>query len=263
MKNLILENKLKRPEIVTEALQLYKFYIEIAGYKLELTRKTSTRNYTIKKQEGTAVGDAFGVVPEEILQDAVGGYRLAILIYSEPLGTNPLQYPYNLNGMTPISIPESWYINSSNPAETLCAFMLHEAGHAGFMFKDFYKTDVTHLPNNRDINPMEYDRRQLGLSTQNQIYYYADLLRELHPYLENVPAVPTYRRTLRLGIIGDDVSELQRVLKKKGYFTYPFITKTFGAITQKAVKDFQKANFMLVDGIAGPKTLEKLYGTSS
>lgn len=63
---------------------------------------------------------------------------------------------------------------------------------------------------------------------------------------------------------GDDskfVSLLQTRLKEKGYFTYGEITTFFGAITQKAVEGYQADAGLDVDGVAGPITLKKLFGS--
>jgi N-acetylmuramoyl-L-alanine amidase len=56
---------------------------------------------------------------------------------------------------------------------------------------------------------------------------------------------------LKLGSIGDDVKKLQRILKI-------VIDGDFGPITEKAVKAFQQKMGLLVDGIIGPKSWEKL-----
>ncbi|WP_299459053.1 peptidoglycan-binding protein [uncultured Microscilla sp.] len=56
---------------------------------------------------------------------------------------------------------------------------------------------------------------------------------------------------LKIGDKGDQVRWLQRKLRimDDGWF---------GVITEKAVKDYQRENDLLVDGIAGPKTLATL-----
>lgn len=56
---------------------------------------------------------------------------------------------------------------------------------------------------------------------------------------------------LKLGSIGDEVKKLQRILKI-------VIDGDFGPITEKAVKAFQQKMGLLVDGIVGPKSWEKL-----
>jgi cell wall-associated NlpC family hydrolase len=61
---------------------------------------------------------------------------------------------------------------------------------------------------------------------------------------------------------GSAVSSLQQKLKNKGYFSAG-VTGYFGSITTSAVKSFQRANGLLVDGEAGPDTLNKLNSSSS
>ncbi|MBU8689634.1 peptidoglycan-binding protein [Priestia megaterium] len=67
---------------------------------------------------------------------------------------------------------------------------------------------------------------------------------------------------LRQGMKGSAVSSLQQKLKNKGYFSAG-VTGYFGSITTSAVKSFQRANGLLVDGEAGPDTLNKLNSSSS
>jgi peptidoglycan DL-endopeptidase LytE len=63
---------------------------------------------------------------------------------------------------------------------------------------------------------------------------------------------------LKIGSTGDSVKVLQQNLKTLGYFTYPEITGYYGTITAEAVKKFQQKYGLTVDGIAGPKTMNKL-----
>src|SRR6478752_5308348 len=67
---------------------------------------------------------------------------------------------------------------------------------------------------------------------------------------------------LRVGSTGPNVQSLQQQLKNKGYFKGT-TTQYFGSITKNAVKAFQRANGLLVDGEAGPDTLNKLNSSSS
>lgn len=72
-------------------------------------------------------------------------------------------------------------------------------------------------------------------------------------------------RTLRRGNVGKDVKKLQTALKELGYdLGKPGIDGIIGPITEKAIKKFQKEHNLVVDGIAGPKTLAALKeaGTS-
>lgn len=78
-----------------------------------------------------------------------------------------------------------------------------------------------------------------------------------------IPAQAATYPTLRLGSRGRAVSDLQRALKNKGYFTYHTITEYYGTITRDAVIRFQRDYGLAVDGIAGQKTQTALYGGGS
>ncbi|MDR3051301.1 MAG: peptidoglycan-binding protein [Oscillospiraceae bacterium] len=67
---------------------------------------------------------------------------------------------------------------------------------------------------------------------------------------------------LRSGSAGDAVRALQLRLKELGYFTAT-ATGTYASLTAAAVRAFQRANGLLADGIAGPKTLTALYGQAA
>ena len=60
--------------------------------------------------------------------------------------------------------------------------------------------------------------------------------------------------TLRQGSKGDEVKEVQRRLKKWGYYNGS-VDGVFGAGTRAAVIAFQKKNGLTADGIAGQATL--------
>lgn len=62
---------------------------------------------------------------------------------------------------------------------------------------------------------------------------------------------------LKKGDRGSEVSELQKKLQEKGYYTGE-ITKYYGNQTRSAVRKFQSDHNLRVDGIAGKKTLEAL-----
>lgn len=59
---------------------------------------------------------------------------------------------------------------------------------------------------------------------------------------------------------GEDVITLQTALKDAGYFTAP-VTGTYGAVTEKAVKAFQKANNLPTTGVVGNLTKALLIPT--
>lgn len=65
--------------------------------------------------------------------------------------------------------------------------------------------------------------------------------------------------TLRLGSSGIEVKILQQLLTKNGY---PLaIDGSFGRLTDFAVRAFQKKHSLRIDGIVGPITWKKLYGS--
>lgn len=66
--------------------------------------------------------------------------------------------------------------------------------------------------------------------------------------------------TLKLGSTGTAVKNLITELKNQGYYSGSIGTKYTTAV-QEAVKNFQKAKGLTVDGIAGAATQHKLYGT--
>ncbi|MCA1321623.1 NlpC/P60 family protein [Bacillus tianshenii] len=65
-------------------------------------------------------------------------------------------------------------------------------------------------------------------------------------------------QTLEPGMTHSDVQELQQLLDEKGYFGYSETTTYYGEYTTDAVKKFQKAEGITVNGIAGEETLEAL-----
>jgi len=72
------------------------------------------------------------------------------------------------------------------------------------------------------------------------------------------PSKNEVNQTLKIGTKGDSVKVLQQQLKSLGYFSYPEITGYYGTVTAEAVKKFQRANGLTVNGIADSKTIAKL-----
>ena len=73
----------------------------------------------------------------------------------------------------------------------------------------------------------------------------------------SVAAAASYP-TLRKGSKGSEVTRLQNALKSLGYYNIA-VDGIYGKGTVAAVKAFQSAKGLSVDGVAGPKTLTKLY----
>jgi len=70
------------------------------------------------------------------------------------------------------------------------------------------------------------------------------------------PALELGDRTLRSGVQGNDVRELQALLNGQGAGLQ--VDGDFGAGTARAVKDFQRTNGLSADGVVGPSTLSAL-----
>lgn len=65
--------------------------------------------------------------------------------------------------------------------------------------------------------------------------------------------------TLRFNDRGDEVRRLQRRLIELGYMPKGSADGAYGYQTYNAVRDFQRANGLSSDGVAGPATLTQLY----
>ena len=66
--------------------------------------------------------------------------------------------------------------------------------------------------------------------------------------------------TLKVGNTGTAVKNLVQALKDRGYYSGS-VTNKYTTAVEKAVRAFQKAQSISVDGIAGPATQHALYGT--
>jgi len=67
---------------------------------------------------------------------------------------------------------------------------------------------------------------------------------------------------LQRGDTSENVKLLQQLLQDKGYYTYSEVTGYYGVITEDAVKAFQAAKGLRVDGITGPATWAALLAES-
>lgn len=243
MKILIITNNIKNIEAVKQGLQLAKDRTASIGYNFEYTFQASNKQFTGVHFSNATVGKGACVNPDEILYEVSGNYKIACLIYDwdniSPKPTNPVQSPIILRGCNPIQIPENWY---NQEPEVLCQYFLHEICHSGYFFANNVTNDQTH----------SYIE---AFSQKQRWEYYVHLLSQLKPFLETetngfIESYPV----LKKGMTGNYVQELQKILKEKGYFIYPFTTKYFGIITDSSVKAFQKDNGLYVDGIVGVKT---------
>ena len=76
-------------------------------------------------------------------------------------------------------------------------------------------------------------------------------------YVKVTPAPGNLYATLRRGMYGTPVEDLQKALRNQGYFTGK-ADGYFGEDTENAVKTFQRYNGLTIDGVAGPATLRTL-----
>lgn len=97
--------------------------------------------------------------------------------------------------------------------------------------------------------------------TANKSYkiHYSMKLVEVVRAPKPKPAKPefTFTRTLRFGMTGPDVKGLQQVLAYEGFYDLAIDTY-FGTRTKAGLQKWQLAHDLQADGVAGPKTNEKL-----
>lgn len=80
------------------------------------------------------------------------------------------------------------------------------------------------------------------------------------PQPASADACYTWTRTLHRGMSGSDVRRLQiRVGGWAAYHDFVRVDGIFGAKTEDAVKRFQRAYGLTVDGVAGSQTYNKIY----
>ena len=82
-----------------------------------------------------------------------------------------------------------------------------------------------------------------------------DLAAKPMPPPSNKPYIPPV--TLRRGSSGQLVRELQLALRAKGLTTIK-VDGQYGPATEAAVKTYQRASGLVIDGIAGPQTIASL-----
>jgi len=81
------------------------------------------------------------------------------------------------------------------------------------------------------------------------------------PALE--PAPEPENQNLSVGVSNDQVTALQQRLIDLGYLSISAPDGTFGSLTETAVKEFQSANGIYSDGIAGPITIAAVNSGSA
>lgn len=122
----------------------------------------------------------------------------------------------------------------------------------------FYYGDITNHFGTLTQTAVKKFQKSRGL-TQDGVAG-AKTLAAIASAVEGTGSTPagTTGSALREGDSGSKVTDLQTRLKSLKYY-YGDITGNFGTLTKQAVKKFQEANNLTVDGIAGTATLNKLY----
>jgi len=77
----------------------------------------------------------------------------------------------------------------------------------------------------------------------------------------NAPLLPSYSPLLAQGSLGPQVLLLQKELKTAGFAPGP-LDGEFGPLTKAAVEKFQASRGLVVNGIAGPRTWEKIHAAT-
>lgn len=114
-------------------------------------------------------------------------------------------------------------------------------------------------------------QRQANLQINGQAD--ANTVAALRDHLKKITETPTTQVPapakqvessflLKVGISSEAVRELQNQLKDLGYFNHN-VTGYFGPITESSVKEFQKKNSLIADGLVTTSTMKKIVEQTS
>lgn len=104
----------------------------------------------------------------------------------------------------------------------------------------------------------EYTFNSLAYNWSDINIIVADLVFDNGQDLQVVKSKYNFTTYLSLGSIGQEVRDLQTLLKNLGYFNYPSITGYYGPITAEAVRNFQRDYDIDPLGVVGPQTRARL-----
>lgn len=83
-------------------------------------------------------------------------------------------------------------------------------------------------------------------------------------FLISILSMASSAMALQRGSQSVAVVQLQNTLKAQGFFPANVAsTGYYGAVTETAVRNYQQATGLAADGVAGTRTLEKIFGVST
>lgn len=243
----VLKNRLQHKESVEAGLETTKKRLASINFYVSIVEKGVDRGFITETFSNTTIGAGSQVVPSQILSEVNGMEDIAFLIFNNegmvPTPLNPTQSPLKKGNATACQMCEQWY---NNFPDVFSDFFLHEICHAMYFLLGKVAEDKTHFQGSDPAwqNKQNYE-------------WYLHLIQELMPAWNAYKNTPVIARTLRIGMEGEDVKQLQLDMN--------LIMKTslvadgkFGKRTQKVVEDFQTANGLKDDGVVGKFTREMI-----
>jgi peptidoglycan hydrolase-like protein with peptidoglycan-binding domain/GH25 family lysozyme M1 (1,4-beta-N-acetylmuramidase) len=143
-----------------------------------------------------------------------------------------------------------------------------------YFIKEHYTSDILRLPvwiadyrANANLDENTLYSKWIGFQYSDEIpcsnspeidadTFTSDVLLDGKTVSQPMQVQQSSSDVLRLGSLGDDVSNLQSNLNKLGYGLT--VDGSFGPLTEKAVISFQSAHSLDPDGVAGPLTYAKI-----
>ena len=238
------------------------------GGEINAKYDTATKKAVIafQKKNGLTADGIAGAKTRSLLNSGAG---LAADATAAPQGTEAVVVT-----PTPTPTPEIPKTtvkrgSSGNDAKTVQNRLQELAYYQGTVDGKFERASVNALKNFQTNNGLKADGIA-GSSTYEKLFSDAAVSYRVSETVTPGPAeipqttaVATAQtsvwKTLRRGMSGTDVKQLQENLIQLGYLTGT-ADGDYGAKTVEAVRDFQKANNLTADGTAGAETLKKIYG---
>ena len=258
-----------------------------ASAAYEKLQKGDSGEAVFKLEEAMAMQGYFDAMPDQVYDDAtvygvkafqaannltvdgIAGNDTLALIYGTLLGEEEsiaegsVQMPSNLRNLS--------LNKQGKDVESLQARLTELGYYTGRISGSFGKLTKQAVQAFQKANGLTADGIA-GVKTQTKIYSTSAISASaaangavsgsttVTPPTTGTSASGVIYETLKSGMESEGVRQMQLKLKELGYYTGS-VTGRFGNLTWDAVKKFQKANGLKADGIAGQKTLEKLYST--